>query len=187
MDNTVARIKNDVVSSESEELILVDEQDREVGFNTKGACHDGEGLLHRAFSIFITDTQGRVLLQQRSEQKRLWPLYWANSCCSHPRRGESMAQASNRRLYQELHLHCELTYLYKFIYHARYAQEGAEHEHCWVYHGVSDVEPRVNVNEIAATRYLAPEELDREIAQTPQQFTPWLKLEWEIVREHLKA
>ncbi|MEM9384981.1 MAG: isopentenyl-diphosphate Delta-isomerase [Pseudomonadota bacterium] len=185
MDNRAAAIKHEVVSSEDEELILVDEQDQEIGFLSKGACHDGDGILHRAFSVFVFDSTGRVLLQQRSEQKRLWGGYWANSCCSHPRRGESMAEASVRRLHQELHLNCELHFLYKFIYQASFGSEGAEHELCWVYKGVTDEAPVVNANEIADYRYVTPAELDAEIAAYPERFTPWLMLEWERVRETL--
>ncbi|MEO0424555.1 MAG: isopentenyl-diphosphate Delta-isomerase [Pseudomonadota bacterium] len=185
MDNRSAAIKHEVVSSEDEELILVDEQDQEIGFASKGACHDGDGILHRAFSVFVFDSARRVLLQQRSEQKRLWGGYWANSCCSHPRRGESMAEASVRRLHQELHLNCELQFLYKFIYQASFGSEGAEHELCWVYKGVTDEAPVVNANEIADYRYVTPAELDAEIAAHPERFTPWLMLEWERVRETL--
>ena len=99
----LAEINDVVVSSESEALILVDENDREIGFSSKDSCHDGPGILHRAFSLFIFNTAGELLLQQRSAGKRLWPLYWSNSCCSHPRAGETMELAVNRRLQQELH------------------------------------------------------------------------------------
>ena len=92
---------NTIVSDESEPLILVDEADREIGHLDKGACHDGKGVLHRAFSLFIFNDSGELLLQQRSAQKRLWPLFWSNSCCSHPRKGESMETAVERRLAQD--------------------------------------------------------------------------------------
>jgi isopentenyl-diphosphate delta-isomerase len=185
LDSQSAAVKHDVVSSESEELILVNERDEEVGHLSKAACHDGGGILHRAFSVFVFDSAGRLLLQQRSAQKRLWPLYWSNSCCSHPRRGESMAEASVRRLHQELHLNCELEFIYKFIYQAPYGEMGAEHEFCWVYTGRTDEPATVNANEIADYRYVTPEQLDAEIAATPDRFTPWLKLEWDRVRETL--
>ncbi|MGH8167629.1 MAG: isopentenyl-diphosphate delta-isomerase, partial [Woeseiaceae bacterium] len=76
--------ENRIVSSESEQLILVDEHDVEIGYMDKASCHDAYGKLHRAFSLFIFDRDGRLLLQRRSASKRLWPLYWSNSCCSHP-------------------------------------------------------------------------------------------------------
>src|SRR5579872_2001083 len=91
-------------AADSEALILVDEADREVGHLSKAKCHDGQGVLHRAFSLLIFNDAGELLLQQRSAAKRLWPLYWSNSCCSHPRRAESMDSAIHRRLYEELGL-----------------------------------------------------------------------------------
>lgn len=185
MDSQSAAVSHEVVSSESEELILVNERDEEIGYLSKAECHDGDGVLHRAFSVFVFDSAGRLLLQQRSAQKRLWPLYWSNSCCSHPRRGETMADASLRRLRQELNLDCELEFIYKFIYQAPYEDVGAEHELCWVYKGRTDAAAAVNANEIADIRYVTPEQLDAEIAATPERFTPWLKLEWERVRRTL--
>jgi isopentenyl-diphosphate delta-isomerase len=183
-DESPASRAHEVVSFDSEELILVDPQDRDVGFRSKAEVHDGEGVLHRAFSLFVFDRRGRVLLQQRSAQKRLWPLYWSNSCCSHPRRGESVEQAAHRRLFQELHLRADLRFLFKFIYHAAFENLGAEHELCWVYAGTTADEVRPNVNEIADWRFVAPEDLDAEIDAHPERFTPWLKLEWRRIREN---
>ena len=79
-----------VVSSESEELILVDREDNEIGFISKSDAHNGNGVLHRAFSLFLFNESGELLLQRRAPEKRLWGGYWSNSCCSHPRRGESV-------------------------------------------------------------------------------------------------
>ena len=83
-------ISDPIVSSESDPLILVDENDEAQGVLDKAACHDGDGLLHRAFSVFIFNEHGEVLLQRRAEGKRLWPGYWSNSCCSHPRAGNPL-------------------------------------------------------------------------------------------------
>lgn len=167
------------MSSENEELILVDQDDNDIGTLSKAECHDGDGVLHRAFSLFIFNAEGELLLQQRSAGKRLWPLYWSNSCCSHPRRGESMQQAVGRRLQEELGLECELEYVYKFSYQARYSEAGSENELCSVYLGQSRDAPRVNATEIAATRYLSGEDLANELDANPERFTPWFKLEWE--------
>lgn len=172
-----------IVSSDNEELILVDADDRETGHLDKGACHDGKGVLHRAFSLFVFDDLGRLLLQQRSDSKRLWPLYWSNSCCSHPRRGESMEEATQRRLRDELNIGAELEFIYKFTYRARYGEQGAEHELCWVYLGRSSDEIKPNRHEIAATRSLSVGELQSELDAHPGKFTPWFKLEWERLRD----
>lgn len=178
---------NRIVSSESEELILVDKDDRETGTLSKALCHDGEGILHRAFSVFLFDQDGALLLQQRSGAKRLWPLYWSNSCCSHPRRGEDMPVATARRLEQELGVGAELEYVYKFTYHARYGDAGAEHELCWVYLGRARGEPRPNGNEISALRWLSATDVDRELAAAGREFTPWFKLEWLKLRDEHSA
>jgi isopentenyl-diphosphate delta-isomerase len=173
----------EIVSSDDETLILVDESDRVVGHLSKGACHDGEGVLHRAFSLFVFNPKGELLLQQRSEVKRLWPLFWSNTCCSHPREGETMDEAVHRRLQQELGMTSELQFLYKFQYQASYEDIGSENEMCWVYIGVSDDEAEPNVNEISDHRWVTPAELDDDMKATPELFTPWFRMEWARVRE----
>jgi isopentenyl-diphosphate Delta-isomerase len=175
--------REDIVSNASEQLILVDDQDREIGFKAKTDAHTGKGVLHRAFSIFVFNSDNELLLQQRSLTKMLWPGYWSNTCCSHPRRGETMAHAVTRRLEQELGFKCPLEYLYKFKYHAQYEGIGAEHELCSVYFGRYDGPVDVNVNEIAAWRFLGVEALEHELELAPETFTPWFKMEWV----HIKA
>lgn len=181
--NNLAASSNEVVSFEDEKLILVDEHDNEIGNLSKDKCHDGQGRLHRAFSLFIFNRNGEVLLQQRSGQKRLWPMYWSNACCSHPRQGEEMSEAINRRLQQELGMTSELEFLFKFIYQAQYDELGSEHELCWVYLGRSADDIVVNANEIADWRYVSVDELNHELASDPASFTPWMKLEWQRIQE----
>jgi isopentenyl-diphosphate delta-isomerase len=168
-----------IVSSEDESLILVDGEDVATGTLDKAACHDGEGVLHRAFSLFVFDPNGRLLLQQRSAGKRLWPLYWSNSCCSHPRAGETMEVATARRLKDELNIRSGLEFVYKFTYQAAYGCRGAEHELCWVYVGRTDETVIANRNEIAATRFLTADELRVALSTEADKFTPWFKLEWQ--------
>ena len=176
---TVAR---QPVSSPTESLILVDDDDREIGSCSKVECHEGEGKLHRAFSVFLFNSDGHLLLQQRSEHKPLWPLYWANSCCSHPRESESIEDAGRRRVREELHLECEPWFLYKFQYHARYEDRGSEHELCHVFAGYIAGSISAHPEEIAEWRFITPDDLTRDIAADPDRFTPWLKLEWERIR-----
>jgi isopentenyl-diphosphate delta-isomerase len=180
LDNLARR---EVVSSEAERLILVDENDQQLGFDSKGSCHDGEGQLHRAFSLFIFNSANELLLQKRSARKRLWPDFWSNSCCSHPREGESMAVATARRLKQELGLGCPLQYLYKFQYHARFRDLGSERELCWVYIGRSDDPVHTNVNEISDWRFVKPDDLNDEIRRHADRFTPWFKMEWDRIQD----
>ena len=174
--------REEIVSNDGEQLILVDELDRGIGFASKSACHEGAGTLHRAFSIFVFNGRDELLLQKRSPEKLLWPHYWWNTCCSHPRRGEAMEQAVTRRLAQELGFQCPLEFLYKFKYQAQYGAVGAEHEYCWVYYGRYDGAVDVNVTEIADWRFIAVDELEAELARAPETFTPWFKMEWVHIR-----
>jgi isopentenyl-diphosphate delta-isomerase len=176
---------NRVVSSEAEQLILVDDDDREQGYLSKAACHDGAGTLHRAFSAFLFNAPGELLLQQRAVSKRLWPGYWSNSCCSHPRRGESMSTATGRRLDEELNLAADLRFVYKFRYQAPFGDLGSEHELCHVFLGRIDADVRPNEEEIAAIRFVSAQTLDTELSEHPERFTPWFKLEWDaLAGEH---
>lgn len=166
-------------------LILVDEDDRGVGHLSKALCHEGRGILHRAFSLLIFNAAGELLIQQRSPSKRLWPLFWSNSCCSHPRRAESMEAAIHRRLYEELGLRCPLHFLFKFQYQAQFDATGAENELCSVFIGRCNDSVKINGDEIVAWRWVSPEALGAEMAGGLEHFTPWFKIEWaRIWRDH---
>jgi len=175
-----------VVSSDSEELILVDENDNEIGYLSKAMAHDGGGTLHRAFSIFLFNDNGELLLQRRAGSKRLWPKFWSNSCCSHPRRGESMEIATQRRLQDELNVHTELEYVYKFSYQANFGNLGAEHELCHVYLGKIDGDVQANDHEIDGIRFLSVADLEAEFESSREQFTPWFLMEWRTLRDEYR-
>ncbi len=173
------------VAADSEPLILVDETDREVGHLSKARCHQGRGVLHRAFSLLIFNDAGEWLLQQRAPSKRLWPLYWSNSCCSHPRRAETLEAAIHRRLYEELGLRCPLHFLFKFQYQAQFDAAAAEHELCSVFIGRSTGPVSINQNEIVAWRWSTPEALRAEMTGPgAESFTPWFVLEWQRIWQH---
>lgn len=176
--------KHKIVSFDDEPLILVDGADQVCGYETKATAHQGEGMLHRAFSIFLFTEDDRVLLQQRSGEKPLWPLFWTNSCCSHPRRGESYDQAVHRRLREELAIDAELQYVYKFQYQAGFGDLGAEHELCSVFVGKlpTPVPIDVNPSEVADWRWVSCEETDRLVAEEPERVTPWFVMEWQRLR-----
>ena len=170
-----------IVSSEEEELILVNDHDEETGFMSKAECHDGQGVLHRAFSVFLFNGEGELLLQQRSPAKRLWGGYWSNSCCSHPRRGESMDIATRRRLRDELNVEVDLEFVYKFAYQADFGDAGAENELCHVYLGRCDaVTP--NDSEISEVRFVTAAQLAAELATRPESLTPWFRMEWSALQ-----
>lgn len=176
--------KHKTVSFDNEPLILVDGEDNVTGYETKVNAHLGDGLLHRAFSIFLFTENDEVLLQQRSGTKPLWPLYWSNSCCSHPRRGESYEQAVHRRLREELAVDVDLKFLYRFQYQAIFGDTGAEHEMCSVFVGKVPAPVRIDVNpgEIAAWRWMPSADVDRLIQAEPQRVTPWFIMEWRRLR-----
>lgn len=177
---------NEIVSFDDEKLILVDENDNIVGYENKDICHNGEGILHRAFSIFIFNKKNELLLQQRHDDKRLWGAFWSNTCCSHPRKGETYAQATVRRLEEELGLQAKMQYLFRFQYQAKFEDKGSENELCSVYVGRSGQVPKVNETEIMAWKYISIPDLNRELMLNPNQYTPWFKMEWErITHEYL--
>ncbi len=167
----------------TESLIVVDADDRTLHPASREECHAGEGLLHRAFSVYLFDDENRLLLQERQAGKTLWPGYWANSCCSHPRWGEDVEDAAHRRVAEELGLeHVRIAPLFRYRYQALFGDAGAEHELCWVY--VGRVEPervRPNPAEVADTRLISASELDREI-QDADRYTPWLRIAWGTIR-----
>lgn len=175
-----------IVSFNDESLILVNSDDEIIGYASKDEVHNGSGILHRAFSLFIFNSRGELLLQQRAQNKRLWGGYWSNSVCSHPRQGEDIETATRRRLQEELGLSCPLQFLYKFEYQAAFSDQGAENELCSVFIGHCDHKTEktvtVNPNEIAAWRWLSPEQLDCELAQQAQNFTPWFIMEWQALK-----
>ena len=177
-----ATLDNSGIMADSDALILVDEADRGLGHLSKDLCHEGRGILHRAFSLLIFNDRGELLLQQRAPSKRLWPLYWSNSCCSHPRRAESMEAATRRRLLEELGLSCDLQFLFKFRYQAQFDATGAENELCSVFIGCCNQPLRINAGEIADWRWVSPEVLQAQMSTAENaRFTPWFRLEWARV------
>jgi isopentenyl-diphosphate delta-isomerase len=187
LDNSAGRFMSSTgAPADADSLILVDDRDRDVGHLSKARCHEGRGVLHRAFSLLIFNQTGELLIQQRSPSKRLWPRFWSNSCCSHPRSGESMETATRRRLLEELGLVCPLRFLFKFQYQAQFDATGSEHELCSVFIGRCSDPVQVNTSEILAWRWISPEALDGELASPGAgKFTPWFMMEWvRIWREH---
>jgi isopentenyl-diphosphate delta-isomerase len=172
---------NEQVSFDEEPLILVDEKNNEIGSLSKYECHEGSGRLHRAFSIFIVNSRGEILLQRRSSKKALWPNFWSNSCCSHPRKGETLIHAADRRLQQELGIRAELEEIYQFQYKARYLDKGSEHELCTVFVGHTDSSPVLNHSEVSECGWFTRKEIDDLLEDIEKPVTPWFRLEWEEI------
>lgn len=163
-------------------LVLVDEDDNEIGSATRAECHHGDGILHRAFSLHLLNSSGEVLIQQRAAQKQLWPGFWSNTCCSHPRVGEDPHQAVIRRTREELGIEVAPAFLYKFSYRERFADVGSENELCSVYIANSDAVPQPDPDEISDWRFVSPDGLDAELAAGGDGFTPWFRMEWQRLR-----
>ena len=171
----------------SDLLILVDSDDQEIGLMDKTLCHEDQGKLHRAFSIFLFNQSGEVLIQQRATSKPLWGDFWSNTCCSHPRAGESIDSAASRRIKEELGIQAELSFIYKFEYQARFNEQLSENELCSVYFGHFDGAPTPNPNEVQSWKWISRESLTKELRENADLYTPWLKLEWSTLNEDYAA
>lgn len=158
-----------------EEVILVDTNDNEIGVMEKMQAHR-EGILHRAFSVFIFNSKKELLLQQRAYTKYHSGGLWTNTCCSHPRPDENTLDAANRRLLEEMGMECKLKKLFTFIYKERLDNELTEHELDYVYIGYSDEKPLINKDEVADWKYLRIPDLLNHIEAHPENYTMWLKL-----------
>lgn len=159
----------------SEKVILVNEQDEPVGVMDKLEAHE-KGLLHRAFSVFIFNSKGELLLQQRALSKYHSPGLWTNTCCSHPRAGEENAEAAHRRLKEEMGFDCELEYKGSLIYKVQFGNGLFEHELDHVFTGVFDGIPQINPDEVASFRWITLQNLKNEIEKDSSYFTHWLQL-----------
>lgn len=158
-------------------VILVDNEDREIGTEEKTAAHLGDGVLHRAFSAFVRNGRGELLIQKRAAGKMLWPGYWSNTCCSHPEPGEDVRKAGERRLQEELGFSCPLKVIGSFRYHALFRNVGSERELCYIAAGRYDGEVRPNPDEVEDVAWISPEELWRETEKDSDKWTPWFLLE----------
>jgi len=159
-----------------ENVILVDEQDNEIGIAEKYATHRLPVKLHRAFSIFIFNSKGEMLLARRARSKYHWGGFWSNACCSHPRPSEPVDLATKRRLEEELGFTCDLRFLFKFIYRADFDGVWGEHELDYAYVGKYDGPVNPNPNEVEETRFMAIDDLKKDIEENPEKYTPWFKI-----------
>jgi isopentenyl-diphosphate delta-isomerase len=158
-----------------EEVILVDENDNEIGLMEKMEAHE-KALLHRAFSVFVFNKKGELLLQQRALHKYHSGGLWTNTCCSHPRKGEQVIQSAHRRLMEEMGFDCELELKHKFIYKAPFTNGLTEHELDYIFTGEYEVAPNPNPDEVASFRWIEMAQLQKEIEEHPENFTVWFRI-----------
>lgn len=163
-------------------LIVIDKNDKIVGYKSKKECHKGEGILHRAFSIFIFNKNGKFLLQKRSKQKLLWPLFWSNSCCSHFKKGEKGSWPVKKRLQEELGFTCPLKFIDKFYYSACYKNVGCEKEITYIFVGIYDDGVVSDKKEVASYKWADWDWLKKDMKKKPDSYTPWLRLIMQKVK-----
>ncbi len=166
----------------SKKLILVDEEDRAIGEEEKMRTHE-LGLLHRAFSIWIFNTRGELMLQKRAFDKYHCGGLWTNTCCSHPHPNETTLDAAHRRLQEEMGFDCELREVTEFIYHVDFPNGLTEHEYLHVFIGQYDLDPILNPEEASAFRWISIEQLREDISVDPETYTYWSRLTLEKLIE----
>jgi isopentenyl-diphosphate delta-isomerase len=158
-----------------EKVVLVDKKDKSIGLMNKQEAHV-KGVLHRAFSVFIFNSNNQLLLQQRAFSKYHSGGMWTNTCCSHPRDQESVIAAGKRRLEEEMGMSCELTKVFDFIYKAKMENDLYEHEFDHVLFGYSDELPKLNKEEVESYKYKSLRDIQIEIVKTPELYTEWFKI-----------
>ncbi len=168
-----------------EKVILVDKNDNQVGLMPKLEAHE-KGVLHRAFSIFIFNSKYELLLQKRASSKYHSGGLWTNTCCSHPREGEDILDAANRRLDEEMGITTSLRKVYDFIYKAELDNQLTEHEFDHVFYGVFDNDPILNKDEAEDFKWVDMESLNNDIIKNEDNYTVWFKIAFEYFYNYLK-
>jgi isopentenyl-diphosphate delta-isomerase len=166
----------------NQEVILVNEQDEAIGVLDKMEAHR-KGLLHRAFSVFIFDAKGRMLLQQRAKEKYHGGLLWTNACCSHPYPGEDVQLAAERRLHEELGFSVSLHKIFEFTYRAAVENELTEYEFDHVFAGEYDGKIGADPREVADVEYRQMEEIRSALNASPESFTSWFKIAFPKIEQ----
>ncbi|MCR9154696.1 MAG: isopentenyl-diphosphate Delta-isomerase [Bacteroidetes bacterium] len=162
----------------AEEVILVDAHDQELGLMEKMEAHR-QGLLHRAFSVFVLNEKGELMVQQRAAEKYHSGGLWTNTCCSHPRAGESAEEAAHRRLQEEMGFDCPLQKVLEFTYRAELDKGMIEHEYDHLFIGSYNQEPSLNPEEAMAWKWMRIEDLSADIQDHPERYTAWFKIIWK--------
>ncbi len=167
-----------------EQVILVDENDNQIGLMPKMEAHE-KALLHRAFSVFVFNNKHELMLQQRAIDKYHSPGLWTNTCCSHQRDGESNIEAGKRRLQEEMGFSVDLKETISFIYKAPFDNGLTEHEYDYVMIGKYNDMPTINLDEVASWKWMPLEEIEVDMALHPEVYTEWFKIIFSKFYEHI--
>jgi len=162
-----------------EKVILVDDNDKEIGVEEKMKAHENGGKRHRAFSVFVFNSEKETLLQKRADGKYHWGGVWSNTCCSHPRPEEEVEDAAHRRLQEELGFDCDLKEAFVFNYKAQFENGLWENEVDHVFVGRYEGEVKPNSKEVSDYKWIKVKELTKELEEKPSEYTPWLKIAFE--------
>lgn len=159
-----------------EQVILVDANDQEIGVSEKHAAHQGIPHRHRAFSVFTFNNKGQTLIQRRALGKYHSPGLWANTCCGHPRPGEDIAQAAQRRTFEELGFTPQVTPITKVCYTLKLERDLWELEYTHVFHDYSQGYIEPNPEEVCEYKWISPDDLERDVRANPQSYARWFRL-----------
>ena len=166
----------------SNQVILVDENDNEIGIEEKLSAHKKK-LLHRAFSIFLFNKSSEILLQKRAPKKYHSGNLWTNTCCSHPIPNMPLKQSAKKRLVEEMGIHTELTKVFSFIYETEFTNGLYEYEYDHVLFGQFDGIPKLNPDEAVDYKWIKISDLKAQIESNPEKFTVWLRI---MINNHYK-
>lgn len=169
-----------------EQVILVNEKDEAIGLMPKMEAHE-KGKLHRAFSVFVFNDKGELMLQQRALHKYHSPGLWTNTCCSHQRNGETNLEAANRRLMEEMGFTTPLKEATSFIYKAVFDNGLTEHEYDHILTGLYNQEPQINPDEVANWKWMEVDDVRIDINTNPGNYTAWFKIIFDKFYQHLSV
>ncbi len=171
------------------EVVLVDSNDNDLGTMEKLQAHE-KGLLHRAFSVFLFNTNGEMLIQKRADSKYHSPGLWSNACCSHPAKGEKIEDAAVRRLKEEIYIEAEVKHLFPFEYRAELNRNLVEHELDHVLIGFCDSYDKINPDEVSEMKFINLHDLKLDMIKNPNNYTAWFNIimnsHWDKIIPHLK-
>ena len=169
-----------------EKVILVDKEDNAIGTMFKMEAHE-KAVLHRAFSVFILNRKGELMLQQRALHKYHSPGLWTNTCCSHQREGEGNIEAGTRRLKEEMGFKTALEELFSFTYKTSFDNGLTEHEFDHVMFGYYDGFPKINPEEVASWKWMSLTKIKIDIEKYPENYTAWFKIIFKRFYNHTKS
>ncbi|MFC1625119.1 isopentenyl-diphosphate Delta-isomerase [Patescibacteria group bacterium] len=159
----------------NEQVVLVNKNGKSLGLKEKIFAHKNPVSLHKAISVLIFDKE-KVLIQKRAKNKKTWPLFWSNTCCSHPRGNESFQKAAERRLFEEMGIKTKLRRKFRIIYQDKFNKDWGENEYDWVFIGNYSGKLNPDPREIMKLKWISLKKLREDIKKNPKKYTPWFKI-----------